>query len=120
MITEYDPKTEVILMIVDAKGQTICLQLTAQKLGITPLEAYKDLHGKFIPGQVYKLTETIDNIQPGYFIYERKDKILLVFCRLGMEKDECDLCETQETIKVHLDFGELFTAMEINVRKINE
>src|ERR1035437_9383776 len=90
MIVGYKPEKEVILMITDTKGQTICLQLSAEKLGITPLEAYKALHGKFVPGQVYQLVKVIDDVQPGYYIYEREEKAMLVFCRIGMDDGEGD------------------------------
>ena len=101
-------------MITDSKGQTICLQLSAKKLGIIPLEAYKALHGKFVPGQVYQLVKVIDDVQPGYYIYEREDKAMLIFCLTGMD-DEGDACRTDKTIKVHLDFKDYFVPTEMNV-----
>ena len=116
MIAEYDPEKEVILMIMDAKGQTVCLQLSAEKLGCTPLEAYKALHGKFVPGQVYQLNKPIDTIQPGYYIYEREDKAMLIFCLMGMDDDAGDICRTDKTIKVHLDFKDYFMPTEMNVQ----
>jgi len=115
MITEYDPEKEVILMIVDAKGQTVCLQLSAEKLGVTPLEAYQAIHGKFVPGAVYQLTQAIDAVQPGYYIYEREEKASLVFCRMGMDEDEGDVCKTDEVIRVHRDFRDYYIATQMKV-----
>ena len=114
MITEYDPEKEVILMIVDAKGQTVCLQLSAQKLGCTPLEAYKALHGKFVPGQVYQLGKPIDTIQTGYYVYEWEEKAMLVFCLMGMD-DEGDACRTDKVVRVHRDFRDYFVPTEMKV-----
>ena len=118
MIAGYKPEKEVILMITDAKGQTICLQLSAEKLGITPLEAYKALHGKFVPGHVYQLNKPIDDVQPGYYIYEREDKAMLIFCLMGMDDDEGDACRTDKMIKVHLDYKNYFVPTEMNVQNI--
>jgi len=116
MITEYDPEKELVLMITDSKGQTICLQLSAEKLGITPLEAYKEIRGKFVPGQVYQLKEKIENISTGYYIFNGEEKTLLVFARAGMEEDEGDLCRTDEIIKVHCDFRDYFLPTEMKIR----
>ncbi|MCX6259204.1 MAG: hypothetical protein NTW49_15085, partial [Bacteroidia bacterium] len=107
---------EVILVITDAKGQTICLQLTANKLGCTPLDAYKALHGKLVSGQVYQLVKPIDGIQTGYYIYEREEKAMLVFCRAGMDEDEGEICLSKEVIRVHLDFKDYFVGTEMKVR----
>jgi len=115
MIAEYDPEKEVILMIVDAKGQKICMQLSAEKLSVTPLEAYKALYGKFIPGRVYQLVKVIDDIQPGYYIYEREYKAILIFHRAGMDKDG-DICQTDEIVRVHLDYRDWFLETEMKVR----
>jgi len=116
MVNDYDPEKEVILMITDAKGQTICLQLTAQKLGITPLEAYKAEHDKFAPGRVYKLEKVINDIQPGFYIYEGEEKALLVFCQIGMDDDEGDICRTKEIIKIHCDYRDYFLQTEMKIR----
>ena len=86
---------------------------------IGSLEAYKALHGKFVPGQVYQLVKVIDDIQPGYYIYEREDKAMLIFCLMGMD-DEGDACRTDKIIKVHLDFKDYFTTTEMNVQNIKE
>ena len=115
MIVDYDPEKEVILMIADAKGQTVCLQMTAEKLGVTPLEAYKEQHGRLVPGHVYRLAQPIDAVPSGYYIYEREEKALLVFCRAGMDDDEGDLCRTDEVIKIHCDFRECFEGTEMRV-----
>lgn len=116
MIVKYKPEKEVILMITDATGQTVCLQLSAEKLGITPLEAYKEAHCKLVPGQVYKLDKLIRNVKPGYYIFEKEDKAMLIFCRVGMDGDEGGICRTDKIIKVHLDFRDYFTTTEMNVR----
>ena len=96
------------------KGEKICLQLSAEKLGCTPREAYKALHGKFVPGQVYQLVKPIDGVQTGYYIYEREEKAMLVFCLMGMD-DEGDACRTDKTIMVHLDFKDYFAPTEMKV-----
>jgi len=114
MVAEYDPEKEVILIIEDLKGQKLCLQLSAEKLGCTPLEAYKALHGKFVPGQVYQLIKPIDGVQTGYYVYEREEKAMLVFCLMGMD-DEGDACRTDKTIKVHLDFKDYFVGTEMKI-----
>ena len=116
MVDDYDPEKEIILMIEDAKGEKVCLQLTAQKLGITPLEAYKESRGKFVPGLVYKLDKAIGDVQPGYYIFEREEKAMLIFSVMGMDEDEGDACRTDKTIKVHLDFRDYFAPTEMNVR----
>lgn len=114
MIVDYDPKKEVILMITDAKGDTLCLQLTAEKLGITPLEAYKELHGKFVPGRLYKLGKVIGDVHPGYYVYEREEKAMLVFCLMGLD-DDGDTCRTDELIKVHRDYRDYFMPTEMRI-----
>jgi len=116
MIVDYDPEKEVILLIEDLKGDKVCLQLSAEKLGITPLEAYKALHGKFVPGAVYKLSKVIDAIQPGYYIYEREEKALLIFARAGMDDDEGEICQTKEIVRVHLDFKDYFLPTDLKIR----
>lgn len=114
MIKKYNPKKELVLMNTDAKGQTVCLQLTAKKLGITPLEAYRALHGKFVPGNIYKLYKPIDDIQTGYYVYEREEKGMLIFCLVRMD-DEGDAFRTDKTIRVRLDFKDFFVGTEMKV-----
>lgn len=116
MIVDYDPKKEVVLVITDAKKQSLCLKLTAEKLGCTPLEAYKALHGKFVPGQIYQLHKPIDGVQPGNYVFEKEEKAMLIFCRMGMDDDEGDACRTKEVIKVHQDFRDYFVGTEMKVR----
>lgn len=116
MIVKYDPKKEVILMITDANGQSVCLQLSAQKLGINPLEAYKEAHRKLVPGQVYKLEKPIGDIQPGYYVFEKEEKAMLVFCQMGMDEDEGNACRTDKIIRVHLDFKDYFLQTEMKIK----
>ena len=115
MVDDYDPEKDVILMLTDANGQTICLQLSAEKLGITPLEAYKESHRKLVSGSVYKLEKPIGDVQTGYYVFERKDKAMLIFCLMGMDDDEGDACRTDKTIKVHLDFRDYFVPTEMKI-----
>lgn len=116
MLVEYDPETELVLMIEDANGQKVCMQLTAHKLGISPYEAFKEIHGTLVPGQVYQLREKIENIYPGYYVFNGEEKTSLIFCRLGMNNDEGDICRTDEIIKVHCDFRDYFFAIEMKIK----
>lgn len=77
------------------------------------------MHGKFIPGQVYQLNKPIDGVQTGYYVYEREDKAMLIFCLMGMD-DDGDACRTEKIVKVHQDFRDYFTPTEMNVQNIKE
>jgi len=116
MLVEYDPEKELVLMIEDKNGEKVCLQLSAEKLGITPFEAFKEIHGRLVPGQVYQLKEMIGNIYPGYYVFNGEEKTSLIFCRLGMNNDEGEICRTDEIIKVHCDFRDYFVATEMKIR----
>ena len=105
MIDEYDPEKEVVLMIVNAENEGLCLQLSSEKLGCTPLSAYRDEYGPYhyLPGDYLKLTRLIDDVEPGFYIYLRRERAWLVLCRAGLDEMD-ELCATDKTVRVHAEF----------------
>ena len=50
-----------------------------------------------------KLTRLIDDVEPGFYIYLRREGAWLVLCRAGLDEMD-ELCATDKTARVHLPY----------------
>ena len=64
--------------------------------------------GRFAPGQILRLKDLINDIEPGLFIFLRQEKNQMVLSRAGLDDDEGEICETNEIVRVHIDFEYVF------------
>jgi hypothetical protein len=60
------------------------------------------------PAQVLRLATPLDGIEEGWFLFLGRDSAHFRVSRLG-ENEQGDLCETDETYDIHVDFAESFT-----------
>ena len=116
MIQNYDPQKELILVVRNNSQEMLAIQLTVQQLGSTPKEAYRTLirqnrMGALIPGEVVSLKETVQDIQPGHYIFLTRDGAFMEFCKAGIDDDEDEIVRTDKTVKCHIDFEECFRIM---------
>lgn len=63
--------------------------------------------GRWQRGQVLQLREPICCVREGWFVFLEHNGVKFKVCRLG-ENDSGDLCQTDETHEVHVDFAENF------------
>ena len=67
-------------------------------------------------GQVLRLKDPLDGIREGWFAFIERDVAAFRVCRLG-ENHAGDLCTTDETHDVHVDFEYCFMP-EMNIMPI--
>jgi hypothetical protein len=113
MLDQYDPSKEVVLLITDKAGKTLALQLTAHRLGCTPIDAYREWSkaermGRFIPGEVLRLRDPIDGMIEAHYVFLNRDGIWMKLCRAGLDDDD-EVCTTDEQFRVHSDFEDSFS-----------
>ena len=113
MIQNYDPQKELILVVKDKSEKILAIQLRAQQLGLTPKEAYRvwsrrNGMGTLIPGELVCLKNTAQDIQPGHYIYLNRDRAFMRLCRVGLDDDEGEMTTTEDIVKCHIDFEQLF------------
>ena len=57
----------------------------------------------YLPGDYLKLTRLIDDVEPGFCIYLRREGAWLVLCRAGLDEMD-ELCAMDKTARVHLPY----------------
>ena len=65
-------------------------------------------------GQILRLCETVQGIPPGFYVFLGEALVTAKLCLVGEDKDG-DLCKTDQYMKVHIEFLDLFTPVGITI-----
>jgi hypothetical protein len=65
-------------------------------------------------GQILRLFEIVQGIRPGFYVFLEEGLVTAKLCVVGEDEDG-DLCMTDQIMKVHIEFLELFRPVGITI-----
>lgn len=65
-------------------------------------------------GQILRLFEKVQEIPPGFYVFLEESLVTAKLCAVGEDEDG-DLCTTDQIMKVHIEFLELFRPVGITI-----
>ena len=113
MVNNYDPSKEVVMVLKGQADKQVCFKLSEKELGITPIDSYRqwsilDGKGRFIPGELIYLNETVLGIEPEHYVFLGRQGVMMKICVAGID-DDGDVTVTNEEHLLHSDYEECFS-----------
>jgi hypothetical protein len=118
MAKSYDPEREAIVVIAGRQGGTVCLTLTASQIGCSPQTAFMKSRGWYVaidPGAALLLKEPAGDATPGHYVFLREDLTQMVLAKASIDEVADRVVPTDDEVRVHVDFVELFQVTGMNV-----